>query len=78
MKLNINDGLEGISYNAEVSLLDETYNYFQVTPKEGLPFFIRYDESLQKWKTVAEIYRTDPKIVEVVGSWINQNLKRIA
>ncbi len=76
MKFNISDRVEGVAFNAEVALLDETYNYFQITPQEGMPFFIRYDRTSKKWKTVAEIYQTDPQIVEVVGSWINENLKK--
>ena len=65
--------LEGIGVNVKVLVLDQTYRYFQVTPEAGLPFYIRYDKHSRKWKAVAEIYQTDPRLVEVVAEWLSKN-----
>jgi len=71
MSYYINEKVKGVDFNARVSILDETYKYFQITPETGLPFFIRYDRVAKKWRTAAEIYKTDPQVVEIVGCWIN-------
>lgn len=74
MSYYINEKVKGIDINARVSVVNETYKYYQITPESGFPFFIRYDRSARKWRTAAEIFKTDPKVVELVGSWINNKL----
>ena len=65
--------LEERGFNAKVSVLDETYRYFQITPESGLPFYVRYDKQSRRWKAVAEIYQTDPAIVQIVGEWLSEH-----
>lgn len=67
--------LEKSDFNAKVSVLDESYRYFQITPSTGMPFYIRYDKQTRKWKPVAEIYETDPKIIKLVGEWLTERFQ---
>lgn len=76
MSYHINEKVKGIDINARVSVLNEAYKYYQITPEIGFPFFIRYDRSSRKWRTVAEIFKTDPQVVELVGSWINSRIPK--
>lgn len=78
MNFYIHEHVEGVTFNAHVALLDETYKYFQITPDAGFPFFIRFDRSTKKWRAVAEIYKTDPKIIEVIGRLINNEWQNFA
>jgi len=75
MNYYIKEEINGVAVSAHVSTLDRTYKYFQITPETGFPFFIRYDAASKKWRTAAEIYKTDPKVVELVGKWLNEKLK---